>query len=101
MRVYRFDPPDQKKQCRPVYPDAIGWHLGDPPGKLPLYHLDELAAADTVIVTEGEKCADLVRPLGFVATTSSHGNQSAGKSDWSPLAGKRAVYILSGSRPAR
>jgi hypothetical protein len=94
MRVYRFDPPGKNKECRPVYPDANGWHLGDPPGKLPLYHRDELDAADTVFVTEGEKCADLVRGLGLVATTSSHGNQSAAKSDWTPLAGKTAVSIL-------
>lgn len=92
MRVYRFDH-DGKKQFRPVHPDASGWHLGDPPGKLPLYHLDELAAADTIVVAEGEKCADLVKGLGLTATTSAHGSQAPRKTDWSPLAGKSIVIL--------
>jgi putative DNA primase/helicase len=92
MRVYRFDQ-DGKKQFRPVHPDASGWHLGDPPGKLPLYHLDELAAADTIVVAEGEKCADLVKGLGLTATTSAHGSQAPRKTDWSPLAGKSIVIL--------
>jgi hypothetical protein len=92
MRVYRFDH-DGKKEFRPVYPHADGWHLGDPPGLLPLYHLDELAAADIVIVTEGEKCADLGRGLGLTATTSAHGAGSPHKTDWSPVADKLVIVV--------
>jgi putative DNA primase/helicase len=94
MRVYRIDYHDPetgepRKQFRPVYPDASGWHVGDPSKDgLPLYHLDELAAASIVYVTEGEKCGELVRGLGLVATTSSHGSQAPQKTDWTPLAGK-------------
>jgi putative DNA primase/helicase len=93
MRAYRIDLPNDGKEFLPVHPDHAGWHIGDPPGKLPLYHLDKLAAADTVFVLEGEKCADLVCNLGIVATTSSHGNASAGRSNWTPLAGKTVVMI--------
>jgi Protein of unknown function (DUF3987) len=99
MRVYRIDYSDPetgepRKQFRPVYPDTAGWHVGDPSkDRLPLYHRDELATAGLVYVCEGEKCADLVRDLGLVATTSSHGAQSPGKTDWSPLAGKTVVIL--------
>jgi hypothetical protein len=99
MRVYRIDSTDPEtgkpdKQYRPVYPDASGWHVGDPfKDGLPLYHLDELTAAGLIYVCEGEKCADLVRGLALVATTSSHGAQSPGKTDWSPLAGKTVVIL--------
>jgi hypothetical protein len=99
MRVYRIDYEDPetgepRKQFRPVYPDAAGWHVGDPSKDgLPLYHLDELAATDRVFVCEGEKCADLVGGLGLIATTSSHGAQAPGKTDWAPLAGKTVVIL--------
>jgi putative DNA primase/helicase len=104
MRVYRFDLADGKKQCRPVHPHKDGWSLGDPPGKLPLYRLDELAAADQVFVLEGEKCSDLVRNLGIrnlgmAATTSAHGYASAAKSDWGPLRGKRVILIPDHDQP--
>jgi putative DNA primase/helicase len=96
FRVYRFDfinpetrEPD--KDYRPVHRTPAGWVLGDPRGKLPLYHLDELAAASVVYVHEGEKCADTVRGLGLVATTSSHGAKAPQKTDWTPLAGKEII----------
>jgi hypothetical protein len=98
LQVYRFDFPDPKtgassKTYRPVHPEPEGWVLGDPPGPLPLYRLSELAAADRVFVSEGEKCCDLVRGLGLACTTSAHGAKSALKSNWTLLAGK-AVVIL-------
>jgi hypothetical protein len=99
MRVYRLDKEDGSKAFRPLHVDASGWYIGDPPGVLPLYHLDELDAADVVYVTEGEKCADLVRDLGLTATTSSHGAGGAAKSDWAPLAGKTVVVIPDNDSP--
>ncbi|MBL8762229.1 MAG: DUF3987 domain-containing protein, partial [Phycisphaerae bacterium] len=48
---------------------------------------------DRVYVCEGEKAADATRAVGLVATTSPHGSKSAGKADWSPVAG-REVAIL-------
>jgi hypothetical protein len=99
MRVYRFDKGGGDKEFRPVHPQPDGWYLGDPMGLLPLYHLDELATARIVMVTEGEKCADLVRGLGFAATTSAHGVECAVKTDWEPLAGKSVVILPDNDLP--
>jgi hypothetical protein len=101
FRVYRSDfpkpaggdPNAMSKEYRRVHPTGGGWRLGDPAGALPLYHLPDLAAADRVYVTEGEKCANLARDLGLVATTSAHGAQAAHKTDWSPLAGKMVIIL--------
>jgi hypothetical protein len=92
FHIHRFDKPDGSKEFKPFRHGNDGWRIQDPPGKLPLYHLSELAAP-AIWVFEGEKCVDRARALGMVATTSSHGSQSARKSDWSPLAGK-AVFIV-------
>ncbi len=46
-----------------------------------------------IIIVEGEKCADaaaLIFP-DFIATTSSSGAQSAARTDWMPLAGRRVL----------
>jgi putative DNA primase/helicase len=93
FHVVRFNKPDGSKEFKPFRREPGGWRIKDPTGKLPLYHLPELAAADVVWVLEGEKCADLARGLGLVATTSAHGSGAADKSDWSALAGK-AVHII-------
>jgi KaiC/GvpD/RAD55 family RecA-like ATPase len=52
-----------------------------------------LATANLVVVVEGEKCAEAACSIGFTATTSAHGANSLGKTDWTPLAG-RDVLIL-------
>lgn len=93
MIVARFDLPDGSKQFRPIHPTTGGWSIGDPPGRLPLYHLPDITPDGIVYVTEGEKCCEAARSIGLVATTSAHGAQSAGKTDWTPLAG-REVCIL-------
>jgi putative DNA primase/helicase len=104
FRIVRYDKTDGSKEFKPYRREAGGWRIKDPDGKLPLYHLDELAAAPVVWVLEGEKCVDLARGKGekctdlakglcLVATTSSHGSKSAYKTDWTPLAGK-TVYII-------
>jgi hypothetical protein len=96
--VVRYDLPTtkgkrQKKTFRPVSRHSDGWRLIDPPDLWPLYALADLAAARRVFVVEGEKCADAVAKLGLVATTSAHGAQSPGKTDWAPLAGKEVVVL--------
>ncbi len=72
------------------------------PSPRPLYCLPELAAAtddSTVYVTEGEKAADAVRACGLIVTTSPHGSKSAGKADWSPLAGRDIVVLPDRDKP--
>jgi hypothetical protein len=93
MRVARFNLPDGSKEFRPVHRTKAGWIIGDPPGPLPLYRLNEIPAAGVVWVCEGEKATDAANGLGLAATTSAHGSSSAEKSDWTPLAG-RDVCIL-------
>ena len=67
----RFENASGEKTYRPVYKTADGWMCGDPPGKLPLYHRDELADAETVWHFKGGS-ADLARSLGLAATTTAH-----------------------------
>ena len=48
---------------------------------------------ERVFIAEGEKAADAVAELGYLATTSPHGSKSAGKVDWTPLAGRDVVIL--------
>lgn len=88
--VVRFDG-DNGKTYRQLVHDGRGWTWKAPTAPRPLYRLTDLADAETVFVVEGEKVADAIRAIGLVATTSSQGAGSAGKTDWSPLAGKRVI----------
>ncbi|MDH5528383.1 MAG: hypothetical protein OEY97_13915, partial [Nitrospirota bacterium] len=88
--VYRFDPPGGKT-FRPW--DATRRKWGDPT-PWPLYNLPGIAKADTVILVEGEKCADALNGIGICATTAMHGAGAitkTSKTDWSPLKGKQVV----------
>ena len=83
--IVRFDLPDGSKRCRPFHPAAGGWAQGDPQGPLPLYGTDKAVAGSVPIIVEGEKCADAGHSVGLYCVTSSHGAQSADKTDWSKL----------------
>ena len=74
--------------------DGSGWQPGAPKGARIPYRLPDLLAAETVYFVEGEKDADRVADLGYVATTISGG----AKSKWVPefdsaFAGK-TIYII-------
>jgi len=95
--VVRWNTPTGK-DVRPVSrkADGSGWCIGGMPAPRPLYGLPDLLAtpaAARVYVTEGEKAADAARAVGLVATTSPHGSKSAGKADWSPVAGRGVVVL--------
>jgi hypothetical protein len=90
-----------EKTFRPVHREGAKWFLGDPPGPWPLYRLGDLAEAKRVFVCEGEKAADAVRGLGLAGTTSAHGSQSPGKTDWSPLGGKEVVLLPDNDEPGK
>ena len=81
------------------------WHARALPAPRPLYRLPELIADPTapVVVTEGEKKADLVPSLfpGHVGTTSMGGAGAAKHSDWSPLAGHRMIIWPDHDEPGR
>ena len=93
--VLRWDNPDGSKDIRPIHRTAGGWKLGGMSTPRPLYMLPDLIArpSERVYVTEGEKAADAGRSIGLLCTTSAHGSQSAGGTDWTPLKG-RDVCIL-------
>ena len=95
LRVQRYDRPDGSKSYPQSQWNGADWAQGKPPGgKIP-YRLPELAKAPgrEVFICEGEKCADAVAKLGYLATTASEG---AGK--WTPELNKwfkdRDVYLL-------
>ncbi|GAB2621345.1 AAA family ATPase [Novilysobacter erysipheiresistens] len=90
----RYESKTGGKQIKPFHHDGNEWVLKErkPPraGK-PLYLLPEvLAAADPVFIVEGEKCADTLAAIDIAATTSGAAS-SAGKADWTPLAGRRCI----------
>jgi hypothetical protein len=88
-----------EKTFRPISLHPGGWYIADPPGLWPLYNLRELGNNQRIVVVEGEKCADALADLGVIAVTSAHGAQAAGKTDWSPLAGRRAVILPDNDEP--
>lgn len=99
MAVVRVNESDGSKRFIPLHPTADGWAIGDPPGPLPLYGLTDLDCAGLVCVVEGEKCVEAARSIGLVATTSSHGASSPGKTDWTPLGGRDVVILPDADKP--
>lgn len=94
--VLRFDTSPGEKTYRPVSLTVAGWIVGGMVTPRPLYGLPTLIVADpdvTVYIVEGEKTADAGQRLGLVCTTSPNGANSAGKADWSVLAGRRVVVL--------
>lgn len=83
-----------EKWMRPLMREGAGFALKQPdyPNGVPLYRLHELAARpdEPVHIVEGETCADALAEMGILATTSGAAD-SAGKADWSKLAGRAAT----------
>ena len=86
VTVKRADGADGKKTFLPY--DHIARKHSMPEIR-PLYNLPGLAIADMVVITEGEKCAQVLIDLGIPATTVMGGaNFDPAKTDFTPLAGK-------------
>ncbi|WKB55994.1 phage/plasmid primase, P4 family [Eleftheria terrae] len=95
--VYRYDPPGGKKEFRPW---DVRRKKATAPNPRPLYNQPGIAAADLVVLTEGEKCADTLIRLGICATTAMNGaNAPIEKTDWSPLAGKTVLIWPDKDKP--
>lgn len=90
-RIRLKNPTTGDKWIRPMKLNGEGYTLGEPeyPDGKPLYRLHDLATRpdDPVIVCEGEWCADALAKAGALATTSGAAD-SAGKTNWRPLAGR-------------
>lgn len=100
--VYRFTRSGGGKEVLPLVwarnddTGALDWHfMAFPEPNRPLYGLDRLAANPdaTVLIVEGEKCADAgAEELPDLVTVSWPGGGKAdGKVDWSPLAGRKII----------
>jgi putative DNA primase/helicase len=95
--VYRYDPPGRKKEFRPW--DAKRRKMV-PPEPRPLYNQPALREGGTVVLVEGEKCAQALIDAGICATTAMHGaNAPVEKTDWSPLAGKSVLIWPDRDKP--
>lgn len=101
LSVARFEDGAGNKTFRPISHNGIGWILADPSGPLPIYGLPLLRDAALVLLVEGEGCADTVRELGLVPTTSPHGAKSARRADWTSLAGKRVAILPDNDEPGK
>jgi hypothetical protein len=101
FQVVRFHP----KTFRQRRPDGRGGWINNLRGVRPvLYRLPELLAADRdgwILVTEGEKDADRLVKLGFVATTCPMGAGKWSKVDDAVLEGKRVAIIPDNDGPGR
>jgi len=90
--------------CR-ISVESCAWRARALPAPRPLYRLAELIASPgaPVIVTEGEKKADLVSSLfpGHVGTTSMGGAGAAKLSDWAPVAGRKVIPWPDHDEPGR
>ncbi|HEX7636330.1 MAG TPA: AAA family ATPase [Noviherbaspirillum sp.] len=86
--VYRYDPPTGK-EFRPWDVRARAYRAPDP---RPLYNLPAVIKASTVLLAEGEKCAQVLIDEGICATTAMNGAKApVDKTDWSPLRGKHVL----------
>lgn len=105
--VYRFEEKDGGKSFRPLclFEDGCktSWRWEAWPAPRPLYGLDQLAEHPDapVLVVEGEKATDAAQRLlsDHVCVTSPSGSKSAGKADWSPLAGRNVVIWPDADQP--
>lgn len=89
VTVKRTDGADGKKTFLPY--DHIAQKHAMPEIR-PLYNLPGIAVSDRIIITEGEKCAQVLIDLGILATTVMGGaNFDPAKTDFSPLAGKDII----------
>ena len=98
FQVVRYEP----KTFRQRRPDGKGGYVWNLKGvETILYHLPELSKADEVIITEGEKDADALRSLGFIATTPPMGAGKWRESYNQSLRGKDVVILPDNDEPGR
>jgi putative DNA primase/helicase len=99
--VYRFKTSDGGKEVLPLVWARHGvsgveeWHWLAFPEPRPLYGLDRLAAKPdaTVLLVEGEKCADAAAAElpDLVVVSWPGGGKAIGKVAWAPMAGRRVI----------
>lgn len=105
--VNRFEPDGTRESktfrpyCFKTVDGVTKWVKGAPDLR-PLYRLPEIATAPTVVLCEGEGCADALNEVGIPATTAMQGaNAQVEKTDWSPLTGKTIVIWPDNDAPGK
>ncbi len=98
--VFRLEGPDGKSY-RPAYPTASGYVLQAPPKPWCLYRRDGIVGSDTIVVVEGEKCADALAAFSIAGTTAPFGAGKGEHADWTPLAGKNVILWPDNDAPGR
>lgn len=95
--VVRFEPDGTRASktfrpfCHKTTDGVTKWSPGAPDLR-PLYRLPEISIASTIVLVEGEGCADALAKIGIEATTAMQGAHAPiDKTDWSPLAGKTVI----------
>jgi hypothetical protein len=77
------------------------WIKGAPDLR-PLYRLPEVSLASSVVLVEGEGCAEALHSVGVVATSAMQGARAPiEKTDWSPLSGKTVTIWPDNDEPGR
>jgi putative DNA primase/helicase len=97
LRVRKYNDENGGKQFPQAHWDGAQWQKGKPQGPKVPYRLPELiasAVSTPAYLTEGEKDADALAKLGFVATTASEGAQTAWDAALSQWFKDRQVIII-------
>ena len=94
--VLRWNLAGGDKTIRPLaWAEGEGWRFAAWAKTRPLYHLPNIVnqADVSIVICEGEKSADAAARIftKSIVTASSGGAGAAAKSDWSPLARRRAL----------
>ena len=101
--VWRFEPKDFRPLSLWRVGDRLEWRWQGVPSPRSLYGLADLVARAEapVLLTEGEKSADIGRELfpDHVVMTWPGGSNAVGEIDWSPLAGRRVVIMPDADTP--
>ena len=105
--VCRFDPPNGKQILPRVYcrgaRGETAWRWLSFPKPRPLYNLHLLAKRPdaSVIVVEGEKCADALAAAlhDVVVVTWPGGAKAVAMADWGPLRGRRVMVWPDNDQP--
>jgi hypothetical protein len=94
---------DGQKEILPARSCDGGYSFGAAPEPRPIYNRAGIMASSTVVIVEGEKCADTFPIIGITtpATTSPGGSKAAAKADLSPLVGKTVIIWPDNDEPGR
>jgi putative DNA primase/helicase len=102
--IFRYDMPDNTKTFTPLSFSSNGqWVKKQWPSPRPLYNLDKLTQNPNkhVLVVEGEKAADAAEQMQslYIVTTWPGGVNAIGKTDFTPLHGRKLLLWPDGDEP--